>query len=137
MEICTAVEDDPAGYPHEYVLWTKAWLVNRVGRVRLNAQLSKPRVFREGVPQGGVLSPLLFLIFINDFPDTIPRQVDTSMFADDVALWKTHRDHRKAESLVQEAVEAAHQWSVQWKLDLSITKCEVSCFAQSSKIAGW
>ena len=42
---------------------------------------------REGVPQGGVISPTLFLTYINDITNTIPRQVSNTLPADDLAVW--------------------------------------------------
>ena len=46
--------------------WISQYLYNRTARVRVEGEYSREKVLREGVPQGGVLSPTLFLVFIND-----------------------------------------------------------------------
>jgi hypothetical protein len=56
---------------------------NRQARVHLNRAYSRSSVMHEGVPQGSVLAPLLFLFVI----DELPEGVHSSLFADDSALW--------------------------------------------------
>jgi hypothetical protein len=60
---------------------------NRQARVRLNRAYSQNWVMWDGVPQGSVLAPLLFLFVINDLQDRLPKGVYSSLFADDSALW--------------------------------------------------
>ena len=63
------------------VIWVSEFLVGRTLRVRVGGQLSKEVKVTSGVPQGSVLSPLLFLVYVND----IWRNIDSSLrlFADD------------------------------------------------------
>ncbi|GFR94693.1 reverse transcriptase [Elysia marginata] len=65
---------------------TKAFLSNRQSRVRFEGKTSHYKKFTGGVPQGGVLSPTLFLIFKNDISSNLPEGVEVSLFADDLAL---------------------------------------------------
>ena len=62
----------------------QSFLSSRVQRVVLNGQCSEWKNISAGVPQGSILGPLLFLIYINDLPDGL--QSDVKMFADDTCL---------------------------------------------------
>jgi hypothetical protein len=74
------------GVPVRYVQWIQGFLSNRQTRVCLNRAYSRSWVMREGMPQGSVLAPW-FLYVINDLQDRLPREVHSSLFADDSAFW--------------------------------------------------
>ena len=69
-----------------------------------------------GVPQGSVLGPLLFVIFINDMPKNLLN--DCSLFADDAKIYGT-----SAESLQSDLI-ALNEWSVKWQLPFNGDKCK-------------
>ena len=125
------------GVPPRFVLWIKALLTNRQANVRLGGVQSKNRLFREGVPQGSVLSPLLFLFVIDTLRDRLPDGLNVSLFADDVAIWASDPCKGVAASKVEEGVRAVYDWSREKKLTLSIEKCEVSFFTSSTSEFGW
>jgi ribonuclease HI len=108
-----------------------------VAWVRYNDGMSRPRTFTQGLPQGAVLSPLLFLIFINDLPSAVKKPTNLSLYADDVALWASNHVREEAERKLQEDVAAVAEWSETWKLDLSPEKCEVSVFSTSNADTNW
>ena len=62
-----------------------SYLENRSQRCYVNGYLSKPQKIDYGVPQGSILGPLLFLIYINDLPNCIEKST-VRMFADDTTL---------------------------------------------------
>ncbi|MEL7522725.1 MAG: reverse transcriptase family protein, partial [Cyanobacteria bacterium J06553_1] len=125
------------GVPHRLVQWVKGFLTNRQAKVRLGGAQCKNRLFREGVPQGSVLAPLLFLFVIDTLRDRLPDGLSVSMYADDVAIWASDPDKGVAASLVEEGVRAVYQWSREKKLKLSIEKCEVSFFTSDTSEFGW
>ena len=69
--------------------WTKSYLYNRRARVIVNNHTGKKVLLRQGVPQGGVLSPTLFILFINDLVGEMPKGVQAALYADDLVLWCT------------------------------------------------
>ena len=77
-------------------LLVKNYLKNRKQRVVLNGQTSEWRKINSGVPQGSVLGPLLFLIYINDLPDGITSI--GKIFADDTSLFSNVQDISKSEN---------------------------------------
>ena len=67
--------------------WIDSFLSERFGRVILNGTNSEWYAFNTGIPQGSSLSPILFLLYINDLPTVVHHPIQCGMFADDVALW--------------------------------------------------
>lgn len=63
--------------------WFKSYLENRTQRVKFNGSLSEPIAVKLGVPQGSVLGPLLFLLYINDLTRVVCRSCEIRLFADD------------------------------------------------------
>ena len=94
--------------------WITEFLSNRTFSVRVGDHNSESEGVTSGVPQGSVLGPLLFLIFINDLAQDLHNPC--FMFADDVKL---------AGSDLQRDIEIVHQWSVKWDLPLNPSKCRI------------
>ena len=86
------------GLPRCYTVWFKAFLADRKAFVRINDTRSDFRTLRDGTPQGAVTSPALFKIYISDITENFPLGVETSMFADDQAIWSSHRNIAEAEA---------------------------------------
>ncbi|MEL6805483.1 MAG: reverse transcriptase domain-containing protein, partial [Bacteroidota bacterium] len=111
--------------PPLYVAWLKSFFTNRQARVRFNGELSMSRKIPQGLPQGSVLSPVLFLLYINRRSIEYPRDVSCFMYADDVSVLASAGTAREAENRAQAAVSAVASWSKRWKLSLNTSKSEV------------
>ena len=106
--------------------WITTFLRDRKQRVVLNGFKSSWTNVLSGVPQGSALGPLLFLIYINDFPDCIESS-SVKMFADDLKLY--HKNSGSSQP-VQDDINRIENWSSQWQLPLNAQKCSklhVSC----------
>ena len=125
------------GVPLLMTKWIKGFLSDRKARVRLDNTLGRNFKLHQGAPQGAVLSPLLFLFYIDGIRDVAPEGVKVSMYADDIAVWAQSRDKIAALSKVQEAIKKFGIWSEEHKLTLNPHKCEISFFSTDPKEAGW
>ena len=85
------------GVPPTYVKWIHAFLQNCQERVRYDGTLGHSRQIHQGLPQGSVLAPLLFLFYINNLADILPGFNLNAMFADDVSI-RHPTDQRKKQS---------------------------------------
>ena len=86
----------------------KAFLSNRTFQVRVSSTPSQVKVLQNGVPQGSVLSPLLFAIMINDLPTSFNSSA--ALFADDLCLWEVATDISHLNELTQASLNKVEPW---------------------------
>ena len=113
--------------PTKMTRWLSDFLVGRVIQVNVNGFLSDQISPAAGVPQGSVLSPLLFLIYVNDLPKPHHRQNSKSQFADDTALWAASRNVHIAAKLSRKLAK----WCAKWRIKLNPEKSKVIIFSRS------
>ena len=104
------------------VEWIEAFLNSRSQVVVLDGTSSDSVPVTSGVPQGSVLGPALFLLYINDLPDTIDSQV--RLFADDTVLYRTIKsdtDHHR----LQADIDKLTEWAIAWDMQFHPDKCLV------------
>ena len=82
-----------------------------------------------GVPQRSVLVPVLFSLFINDLPASLPSTVNCSLYADDLAIWSSFPSVPTAVEATQGALFRLDRWSENWCLPLNPSECEASFFS--------
>ena len=104
---------------HEY-------LTSRLQCVAINSATSSMARVKSGVPQGSILGPLLFILYINDIPEWVPM-LKAFSFADDTKLITSNDDCHNLQGL-----DAMNQWRIENKLLFNESKCAVLCFPASS-----
>jgi hypothetical protein len=106
----------------------KNYLSDRYQRVVLNGQESEWMNISAGVPQGSVLGPLLFLVYINDLTENISSNI--KLFADDASLFtrinnNVNASHERLMSDLEKITEWAHQWKMKFNPDITKQAIEV------------
>ena len=100
-----------AGLPACFARWTQSILSDKRACVVYQNHKSRSFRVRRGVPQGCVLSPLLFSLFINDLPAFLPSSVSCSLYADDLAIWFSSPSVPTAVETTQGALFRLECWS--------------------------
>ena len=90
------------------------YLSDRFQRVLLNRQTSSWRPVLAGVPQGSILGPLLFLIYINDLPNKLKS--NAKLFADDTSLFTIVKDKSESANILNYDLSEISKWAYNWKM---------------------
>ena len=101
--------------------WIQDFLSNRQQRVVVNGQFSDWKPVTSGIPQGSVLGPVLFLVFINDLPDVL--NCLKKLFADDGKIYLPIRDIQD-EICLQGNVDNSVEWAEKWDMKFNAKKCK-------------
>ena len=119
------------GIEGQILKWVKNWLHERTQKVVIRGTASDSFKVTSGVPQGSVLGPILFLIFINDLPTQVISPI--SLFADDSKVFT--RIVTKSEGLkvtdpkgnevLQEDLKRIQDWAKKWKMEFNVDKCKI------------
>ncbi|KAF2364393.1 Endonuclease/exonuclease/phosphatase [Trinorchestia longiramus] len=108
------------GIRGNYSRWIRNWLTGRTQRVVIHDETSDPALVTSGVPQGSVLGPLLFIIYINDLDVGIISKINK--FADDTKLCHRAFTERDRET-IQSDLNRLLQWTETWQMSFNIEKC--------------
>ena len=118
--------------PTKMTRWLSDFLDGRVIQVNVNGFLPDKISPIAGVPQGSVLSPLLFLIYVNDLPKPHHRQNSKSQFADDTALWAASNNVQFAAKRLRKDLRKLAKWCAKWRIKLNPGKTKIIIFSRSS-----
>ena len=102
--------------------WMSSFLMDRQQRVRVNGCLSTSKSPKSGIPQGTVLGPVLFLVYINDLPCSISS--DCSIFADDTSVYNTGSKPPSICSMLSKDRIYAADWAAEWGMLFNAEKSE-------------
>ena len=108
----------------ETISWFSSYLLGRKQKVFVNNVLSETENIICGVPQGSILGPLLFLIFINDLPLEI-NNILTDLYADDTTLYYIDKSQACIEQQLQTALHKLSEWCKENGMLINTTKTKV------------
>lgn len=109
------------GVSGKLLTWLQDFLNNRRQRVVVNGASSGWTDVLSGIPQGSILGPILFIIFVNDLPEVVGNVC--KLFADDCKLYKNIKCKTDQIEL-QEDIDRLCNWSEKWLLKFNVTKCK-------------
>ena len=107
--------------PQRLVRLLSSFLTDRKLKVKVGNEYSKEVKMKAGTPQGSCLSPLLYIILVNDIPEVGPS-ASKGQFADDIALWANAYTFNAAISRLQKAVNSLEGWCRRWRIKLNGAK---------------
>ena len=108
------------GCPTRFINFIKFLTFERT--IITNDSENSPRKVYKGVPQGGVLSPILYCIYVSSILDKIPKSVKVSQFADDIALYCNRSTSPKSKHLLEKAIDIVYNNLYNIGLELSPQK---------------
>ena len=114
------------GFSSSATDWVKSYLTNRTTFVEIEGCKSSDKEIKCGVPQGSILGPLLFLIYVNDMCQAV--QCDLLLYADDSCLTVTHKDIKVIEDTLNGNLSSLCDWLIDNKLSIHLGKTESILF---------
>ncbi|HMG39082.1 MAG TPA: reverse transcriptase domain-containing protein [Nitrososphaeraceae archaeon] len=114
--------------------WVENFLSNRTFQVKVGAELSDKFVQQNGTPQGSLISPLLFLLMINNIAAELD-DVDMSLFADDSAIYTGHRNIKILENKIQLSINLIQNWCNKNGFKISINKTTGVLFSKRNNLS--
>ena len=106
------------------------FLSSRSISVRVGSCLSSSLAIYNGVPQGSVLAPILFILMMNDFPSISDTSISTSLYADDSAIWRVGRNIDHSVRTIQTRLDSISSWSSKWGFSINASKTNVVLFTK-------
>ena len=113
--------------------WCCNYLTNRTQRTLANGKLSASNKITCGVPQGSVLGPLFFILYVNDMQAAVNKS-DIQLYADDTVIHSSDSNSAKAASDLQTAMNQFTRWCHENKLSLNASKTKQMVFGTRSMV---
>ena len=116
------------GFNGRLLKWLENYLTDRQQRVVVEGAQSTYVDITAGVPQGSILGPLLFLIYVNDLPTSL--QTNIRIYADDTTLFLDYKDPEAGREQLQRDIEKLEVWAEKWLMEFSPAKTESLVFSR-------
>ena len=114
------------GIGGDLLKWISSFLTGLKQRVWVGSATSEWTAVTSGIPQGSVLGPILFVIYINDLPEALKNDSKAVMYADDTKVFRrTDTDTPNRQQKLQEDLDALYHWSETWQLRFHPDKCKI------------
>ena len=110
-----------------FIKWIKSFLTNRTYQVKVKESLSFSYDLDNGTPQGSALSPILFIIMINDFPE-LSRYTSDAFFADDCTVWRSGNNLPQILHHLQSDLDLISSWCKRWGFVINTEKQQALFF---------
>ena len=121
-------------FPEYLIIWCKNFLSGRIFKIKLNNAFSIAHNIFTGVPQGSVLSPTLFSIYINDIPIRNKTNVYYSLlFADDLCTYFIFDKFGNINDIINKYLRELETWLNKWRLKMAPQKCNYIIFSNGTK----
>ena len=121
------------GFKSSSAKWVNSYLCGRLQVTRVGRETSRPMLVDCGVPQGSILGPLLFSIYVNDLPNCL-NLCKTNLYADDTALTLIAHNTLDLENKMNNTLAEVFNWFKVNKLSLNCTKSKIVCFGTTQQL---
>ena len=121
------------GFSNHSVEWFNSYLENRCQVTAVGNVHSSSKSVPVGVPQGSILGPLLFLIYVNDLPSCL-RECDLTLYADDTVIYVSAKDAATLEVRLNADLHFNSKWFFDNLLTLNESKCKFVLFGGTHKL---
>ncbi|UYV83527.1 K02A2.6-like, partial [Cordylochernes scorpioides] len=117
------------GVRGETLTWIADFLRGRRLKVWVNGEFSKEGRTCAGVPQGSVLSPLLYLLYINDIHPYLTEDSKVACYADDIAIWHTSSSIEKTQKILNTSMSGLEKWAMEIQMTINPIKPNLCVFS--------
>ena len=119
------------GFGGNSLRWISEFLCGRTQYVRVQNEASSPQNVVSGIPQGTVLGPLMFLLYVNDMGDVL-KHLDLVLYADDSKIFKSVVNDNDFNDMTSD-ISNFEKWVSDWQLKVNSEKCELLPIGNNNK----